>query len=286
MLFLLSLGGGGLLLSGGLLLLLLLGLLLGLLLLGGLLLLRVVLGVQVALVLLLLVLLGLGGSHNGLSARSELGGAQHDLSDNSLEVSLVDASVEPSHHVGEGSAELSIGHKLEGVDKSGGDSDISKSDLVAHKVGLVSQMVVKHLKSAGHVSLGLGSHGGVVGHVSEHGVDPHGHGKLQVVGAEVHPGVHLARLEERAAIKLRISLVTSDVTSDGIGLGESSLGSGEHGHLAGGGQRQELGGLGVAAHLEVGGEGDVHVVVLGGDQDLEGTEVALVGVEGKARHGD
>ena len=123
----------------------------------------------------------------------------------------------------------------------------------------------------------------VVGHVPADGVNPHLRRELDLVVAELQPGVDLGRLLQRAISHQ--SRVTSDarhVPGDGIGTkeggGRGAIGNFQDGCLAGGRGGLNLGGV-------VLGDGDVDAGVFGGDERLEGAEVARDGVELVGGHG-
>ena len=123
----------------------------------------------------------------------------------------------------------------------------------------------------------------VVGHVPDNWVHPHLRWELDLVIAELQPGIDLGRLLERAVAHQ--SCVTSDarhVPGDGIGTkeggGRGAIGNFQDGCLAGGRGGLNLGGV-------VLGDGDVDAGVFGGDERLEGAEVARDGVELVGGHG-
>ena len=127
----------------------------------------------------------------------------------------------------------------------------------------------------------------VIGHVPEDGISPYGGGELDLVVAELQPGVDLGLLLERSVAHQ--SGVASDarhVPGDGIGTkeggggfgGRGAIGNFQDGCLAGGRGGLDLGGV-------VLGDGDVDAGVLGGDERLEGAEVARDGVELVGGHG-
>mmetsp|Transcript_7253 Transcript_7253/g.22887 ORF Transcript_7253/g.22887 Transcript_7253/m.22887 type:complete len:444 (+) Transcript_7253:28-1359(+) len=180
--------------------------------------------------LLLGCLLLLGGLL--LLGRLDLLLAQRHLAQHGAERSLVDAGAEPADHAGEGGAELGVQEELEGVHQGGGDDDVGQRDLVAHQEGAAEQVVLQHGQRRLDVHLGLADGLGVVGRHADHGQEPGTHGHLQLVGAPVHPRVHLARLEERLAVQLGVRAQAGDVAGDGVRLKDVALSGLQHRHLA------------------------------------------------------
>ena len=227
--------------------------------------------------LLLGSLVGTTGSSAG--GQGQLLLAEHHLADDGLELGLVHQGVEPSHHVGEGSAVRSLSHELKRVHQGGNQGNIGQGHLVAHNVGLVGEVSLKDGQRLGQIALGLVGQSSVERCNAQVRVVPKSGRKLNIVSSEVNPSVDGSRVEESLAEKFGVVSQASHIASDGVGLEQGALRSVKHGHS---GQRrllQESRSQVVSAHGEL-GDIDLNVVVLGSDQDLESSEVSGVGIQG------
>mmetsp|Transcript_26012 Transcript_26012/g.38799 ORF Transcript_26012/g.38799 Transcript_26012/m.38799 type:complete len:363 (+) Transcript_26012:261-1349(+) len=196
-----------------------------------------------------------------------------NLTNDLLELLLVDTGVEPAGDVGEGLEETLIADELHRVHQSTDDTDIGKGDGIPNEVGTGMQMTLQLGQYGSKVLLALGVGLLAKGHVSCHGVPPYSGGKLELVHAKVHPAVHGGGLVHIISSQGGISTSnTGNMAGNGVAFPDSSLGGGEDGGLAEGAECEDV--AEVIAGL------NVDTAVFGGDEGLEGTEVTGRSVEG------
>jgi len=239
-----------------------------------------------------LLLLLLGGGLGLLSGRglTTLGGlglllSEGDSAEDAGKLRLVDAGGEPTSHVTEGSEELGGKDELVEIDEGDGEGDISEGDVVADEVSVVEEVVVQHSESVGQLLLGLSLSLGVELEITEDGVNPDAAGGLDLVGGELDPLVDLTQLEVVVTEEVGISAEASDITSDGVALEDGTVGGLKDRDLTQGVHLEEALGLVVLAHLE-GGDIDLDLVVLSGDQGLLSAVVLRISIKLKCRHVD
>lgn len=80
---------------------------------------------------------------------------QLDASNHGLEVGLVDQSLEPAGHVGEGFSVVGLEDVLVRQDEGAGHADVGQADPLADKEGGVEQVVVQEVEGLLQVFLGL-----------------------------------------------------------------------------------------------------------------------------------
>lgn len=170
--------------------------------------------------LLLNLLLGLllGLDLTGLQLLS----GENNVTENSLEGGLVGASNEPTNDVGVLGTGLLIKNKLEGIVEGRDDGDVSESDGFTDEVSLQEQVAVEDSEGLVEVgNCGLVDILVVVGETEDR-VNPLSHGSVNFLGSELQPLVDLSRLEEALSEELSVGAELSNVTSDGVRLGDST----------------------------------------------------------------
>lgn len=227
--------------------------------------------------LLLLGLLGLGGLSSGgggllgLSLGLDGGLDKGDGANNLDELGLVGNSLEPAGHVDKLLAGLGVENKAEGKHEGDGDSDIGEGDGAANEEGLSLEVLLEDGKGSLELLEGTG---GDLGHVlgeANDGVDSHGGGDLDLVGAEVDPGLDLGLL--KGVLANELGLAGSDELHGGVAGEEAALLGLEHGEALSGGLALDV------ALLDAGHDLEAGTSILGSDDDLLGTEGAGASVQ-------
>mmetsp|Transcript_91441 Transcript_91441/g.232628 ORF Transcript_91441/g.232628 Transcript_91441/m.232628 type:complete len:341 (-) Transcript_91441:15-1037(-) len=187
------------------------------LLLGSRLLLRGGLWLGILLVLALLALF-LGGCRLGSLGATSRGSTQElHVAEDGLELRLLEAEVKPAHKIAERLSEIGVEDQLQAVRKRATHANIGQGHVVADHVGVVQQVVVEDCHRLLHVLL-RASRGFRNLREQAHDRQHPGHQRhLELVGAELDPGIDHAALQEVLAVEAHGPGDARDVARNGRG---------------------------------------------------------------------
>jgi hypothetical protein len=205
--------------------------------------------------------------------------AERNVTNNSLEVRLVDQSLEVTVDVLVLSTELLIEKHLVRHDQGSGNSDISIGNLLTDQVGLVKEDLVKDIHGTLNLLDGSINRGLKVIGISHKRTKPRRKVAAELVVREKNPLLDKSTLSSSGTEEGGVLLVSSNVVGDGIGLAEeetvSTLKSGNLTHRE---LFKELRCLG-SGHIETLRDFDFESVITGSDQSLVDSGVVGVGVD-------
>ena len=206
----------------------------------------------------LLDLLLLGGGGDSLLD------AELHITDDSLEVGLVDAGKEPPVGVSESLAESGIEDDLVGGEEGEGNDDISQSKTVTNEEGLVGQVDVEALKDLAGITGGPLGGSDIVGDDTVDGAQPGLEGEVNLVGGEVNPPLNETFLELVGSKELRgVTVGPRHKASDGVALEDGGITGLKDGDLLQG-VTEVVTSLGLLDGLDL----DLDIVVAGSNQGL------------------
>ena len=242
--------------------------------------------------------LGLGGLLDGLGG-SDLGGgglggflldlllggggdglldAELEVTNDGLEVGLVDTGQEPPVGVSESLAESRVEDQLVGGEEREGNNDVSQGKTVTNEEGLVGEVDVEGLEDLADITGGALGGGDIVGDDLLDGEQPGLKGEVDLVGSEVNPSLNQTLLELVGSKELRgVTVGPRHEASDGVALEDSGITSLKDGDLL---QRvaEVEASLGLLNSLEL----DLDIVVTSSNQGLLGQGAVSDGLDSES----
>jgi len=203
--------------------------------------------------------------------------AELDLSDDGLEVGLVDSGEEPTVKVDEGLSEASVQDGGVEWEEGRSEDDVSKGDSLSDDPSAGEEVLVQDVERLSDVGLSLLGDFDIVWNKAPDGIQPGSGGEVELSDGEIDPLVDQTLFVGRGSEQVGRSL-SGDVTSDRIAFPDGSFRGFEDWDLAKRILLQELRGLVVLSEVEF-GHFDFNANILGGDQRLVDAWVVGVAVD-------